>query len=107
MIEACTSAAEAVMAELSAVRDIRVIAVSQVVFVPIRTPVVPSPAEAAVEADTNSEPEPDPRPIVVEPWNANPGGVVGERVAVDDPGIVFRNINDLWVGRFNCDFITR
>src|ERR1700732_889704 len=75
-------------------------------MVPIRTPVVPPPAEVTVEADANPETEPDPRPIVVEAGNSNPIRVVGEGIAVDDPGIVFRHINDLWICRLNFDRIS-
>src|ERR1700722_3505222 len=47
------SAVEAVViAKLPTVGDIRVIAVHQAVSMPIRSPVVPAPAEAAEESDT-------------------------------------------------------
>src|SRR5271154_217789 len=107
MIEACVSATEGVViTEFPAVRDVRVIAVNQAVSVPIRTPVVPPPAEATVETDANSNAEPDPRPIVVEARNSNPTRVVGERITVDYPGIVFRHINDLWICWLNDDRTT-
>ena len=104
MIETRVSAAEGVViAELSAVRDVRVIAVNQAVSMPIRTPAVPPPAETTVETDANSEAEPGPRPIVVEVRDSNPTRVAGERITVDYPGIVFRHVNDLWICRFNDD----
>src|SRR5271155_2806441 len=107
MIEARASATGGVMiAELPAVRDVRVIAVNQAVSMPVRTPAVPPPAEAIVETDTNSKAEPETRPIVVETWNCNPTRVVRERITVDDPGIVFRHINDLWICRLNDDRIS-
>src|SRR5882762_10073709 len=107
VIEARASAIEAgVMAELPAVRNVGVIAVSQVVSVPIRTPVVPPPAEATVEADTYSQAEPDPGPIVVEARNVNPAGVVVEGITVDNPGVVFRYINELRICRLNFNRIS-
>src|ERR1700675_2500315 len=107
MIEDRASAAKGVViAELPAVGDVRVIAVNQAVSVPIRTPVVPPPAEATVETDTNAQAEPDSRPIVVETRNSDPTRVVGERITVDNPGIVFRHINDLWICRLNRDRIS-
>src|SRR5271155_2179298 len=106
MIETRVCAAEGVViAELSAVRDVRVIAVNHAVSMPVRTPAVPPPAEATVETDANSKAEPDPRPIVVEARNSNPTRVVGEGITIDDPGIVFRYINDLWICRLNHDRI--
>src|SRR5271167_1869716 len=106
MIEACVSATEGVViTEFPAVRDVRVIAVNHAVSVPIRTPAVPPPAEATVQTDANSEAEPDPRPIVVEARNSNPAWIIGEGIPVDDPGIVFRHINDLWICRLNDDRI--
>src|ERR1700733_4114482 len=48
------SAVEAtVIAKLPTVRDVWVIAVHQAVSMPIRSPVVPAPAEAAEESDTD------------------------------------------------------
>src|SRR5271156_4439075 len=106
MIETRVSAAEGVViAELSAVRDVRVIAVNHAVSMPVRTPAVPPPAEATVETDANSEAEPDSRPIVVEARNPTPTRVVVERITIDDPRIVFRHINDLRICRFNDDRI--
>src|SRR5271155_4843309 len=107
MIEACGSATEAVViAELPAVRGIRVIVVGQAVSVPIRSPAVPTPAEATEKTDTNSQAEIDPRPIEVEARNANPTRIEGKGITVDDPGIVFRHINDLRICRFNYDRIS-
>src|SRR6202790_5041279 len=107
MIETRTSATEAVsIAEFPAVGDVRVIAVNQAVSVPIRFPAVPPPAEATEETHPNSHAEPDPRPIEVEPRNPNPTRIELEGITVDDPGIVFRHINDLRICRFNDDRIS-
>src|ERR1022692_1931518 len=96
MIEARASATEAVaIAELPAVGNVRVIAVNQAVFVPIRSPAVPPPAEATEQTDTNSHAEPDSRPIEEEVRIPNPTRIEGEGITVDDPGIVFRHITPL------------
>src|SRR6266849_10561856 len=107
MIESGASASKAVViAELSAMGEVRVIAVNQATPVPIRSPVVPPPAEAAEETDTNSNTEPDPRPVEEEARNPNPTWVELERTTVDDPRIVLRHIHDLRICRINDDRIS-
>jgi hypothetical protein len=69
MIEPRASATEAVaIAELPAAGEVRVIAVNQAVSVPIRSPVVPPPAEATEQ----TIPIPTPNPIPG-PSKKNPG----------------------------------
>src|SRR5260370_39603899 len=107
MIESGASATKAVVIpELSAMGEVRVIAVNQAMPVPIRSPVVPPPAEAAEETDTNSNTEADPRPVEEEARNANPIRIERERITVDDPRIVLRHIHDLRICRFNDDRIS-
>src|ERR1700686_3110933 len=107
MIEACVSATEAVpITELPAVGGVRMVAVSQAVSVPIRSPAVPPPAEATEKTDTDSHAEPDPRPIEEEARNTNPTWIEGKGITVDDPWIVFRHIHDLRICRFNHDRIS-
>src|SRR5216684_6731271 len=107
MTEARASATEAVaIAEIPAVGDVRLMVVNQAVAVPIRSPAVPPPAEATEETDTYSQAEPDPRPIEEEARNPNPTRIERERITVDDPGIVFRHINDLRICWFNHDRIS-
>src|SRR5882672_447689 len=99
-IESRASATKAApIAELPAMGEVRVIAVNQAVSVPIRSPVVPSPAEAAEETDTNSHTEPDPRPVEEEARNPNPTRIKCERITVDFPRIVLRHIHDLRICR--------
>src|SRR6202171_52152 len=80
--------------------------VNQAVSAPTRSPAVPPPAEASEETDTNAQAEPDPRPIKVEARNPNPTRIEREGITVDDPGIVFRHIDDLRICRFNHDRIS-
>ena len=89
------------IAEFPAVGDVRLIAVSQAVSMPIRSPVMPPPAEIAEEADPDPHSKHDPRPIEVEARSPNPTGVECNRITVDCPGIVFRHVNDLRICRFN------
>src|SRR5271166_6594587 len=106
MIEARACAAEAAaIAKLRAVGSVRMIAVNQAVAMPIRSPAVPPPAEATEETDAKSGAEPDSRSVEEEARIFNPTWVERDGVTVDDPGIVFRHINDLWIRRFNDDGI--
>src|ERR1700732_4957048 len=96
MIESRASATKAVaIAELPAMGEVRVIAVNQAVSVPIRSPVVPPPAEAAEETNTNSHTEPDPRSVEEESRGPNPTRIERERITVDYPWVVLRHIHDL------------
>src|ERR1700722_6555998 len=104
MIESRASATEAIaITELPAVEEEGIIAFNQAVFVPVRSPVVPSPAEAAEKTDTNSDAELDSRPVDEESRNSNPSWIERQRITVDDPRIVFRTIHDLRIYRFNDD----
>jgi hypothetical protein len=98
--------APASAAEIPAVGSVRVTAVNHAMSVPISSPAVPAPAEATKETDTNSHAEPDPRPIEEEARNPDPTRIEREGITVDDPGIVFRHINDLRICRFNHDRIS-
>ena len=106
MIEPASAAIGVAIAELPAVGQVWVIAVNQAVPMPIRSPAVPPPAEAIEETDTNSHAELDPRSIEVEAWNLKPIGVDSEGIAVNDPGIVFRYVNDLRIRWFNYDRVS-
>src|SRR5271155_5360177 len=72
---------------------------------PVRTPVVPTPAEATEETDTNSQAELDPWPVEEKSGVIDPVRVKRDGIPVDDPWIVFRHVHDLRVGRLNHDGI--
>ena len=96
----------AAVAKRPTVGDVRVIAVNHAVSMPICSPAVPPPAEAAEKADTNSHAEPDSRSIEEEPRYSDPTRIERQRITVDLPGVVFRHINDLRICRFNCDRVS-
>ena len=107
MIDPRASTTETVaISESPAVGDVRVMVVNQAVSVPIRSPAVPPPAETTEETDTNSQAEPDPRSIEEKARNPNPTRIEREGITVDDPGVVFRHINDLRICWFNHDRIS-
>src|SRR5437879_13627389 len=89
--------------ESRAVGDESVMVVQHVVSVPIRSPVVPPPAEAGEDADSDSQAERNPWAIDEGARNANPIRIVCEGGPVDGPRIVLRHINDFRVCRSNLD----
>src|SRR5882724_3500353 len=90
-----------VMAEGRTVRDVPVMIVQHIVVVPVGSPVMPAPAETSEDADPNTQAERNPWAIEIEAGNADPRGVVWERISVDDPWIVFGYVNDVRICRFN------
>src|ERR1700722_16585927 len=93
------------MVKVPGVGNVRMIAVAHVMPVPVRSPMAPSPAKSTVEADANPQAEPNAGSVVVE--TGKPGPVIKwiERIAVYDPWVVFRNVNEIRIGRFNRDRI--
>jgi hypothetical protein len=92
--------------ESRTVRDVPVVVVDHVMSVPVSPPVMPSPPEAAKETHSNSQAEGNPRPIEIEAGKPHPLGVIREGIPVDDPRIVFRHIDDVWIGGFNRDCLS-
>src|SRR6266436_4029189 len=87
--------------ESPAVGDVPVMVVYQVVVVPIGSPVMPAPAKTS--EDANSQAERNPWPLDEGAWNPDPSWIERERVPVDDPRIIFRQVNDFRVCWFNQD----
>ena len=81
--------------------DKRVVVEDDGPVVPIEAPCGPSPAAAPAEPDPYADTKGDERRV-------NPGShevtwIHRDGRPIDDPGIVFGNIHDLRVGRFNDD----
>src|SRR6266849_1533119 len=92
-----------VIDESRTVGNISVVVVDDVVVVPVGIPVVPSPAKAGVETHPKAQPKRNPRTDGVEPAIGDPARIDYQRRPIDNPGIVYRHVNDLWICRLNDD----
>src|ERR1700687_4841073 len=90
-----------VISEDSAVGHISVVVINDIVVMPVRSPVVPSPAKSAEIADSKAEAKRNSRAgkkqsrIRIPAW-PNPDGL-----SIRKPGVILRNVNNLRVGRFD------
>src|SRR5882762_4098801 len=92
-----------VIDESRTVRDVPVMVVHHIVSVPIGSPVMPAPADAAEYTDSNTQAEHNPRAIDIETGNPIPPGVVLEGRPIDIPRIVFGHVNNFRIRRRNRD----
>ncbi len=105
IVEVASSAIEGIVVEeSSAVRFKVVVIKDDIVVMPVRSPVVPSPAKAAKETNAKTQAK-------LNSWSGQeqsgifiPAWPDSNRRSIDKPGIVFRHVNDLWIGWFdhNC-----
>ena len=89
--------------EDSVMGNIAVIVEGDAVVMPVIPPVVPAPAKAAKEADAKAEAPRNSRPGKVQSWIPIPAWPNSERLAIDEPGIVCRNVNHLGISRLDHD----
>ena len=92
-----------VIGEDSAVGDVGVVVEDDSVAMPIISPVVPAPAEAAEEADAIAEAKRNSRSGKIQPWIPIPTWPDPDRPSIHEPGIIFRQINNLRIGRLDHD----
>src|SRR6266404_495122 len=89
----------------SIVGDVAIVVVHHSVAVPVGSPVVPAPAEAAENADADPQTEGDPGSG--ECFGiTNPTRIVVDRFPVDIPRIVFRHVNHVGVRWLDRDRLT-
>src|SRR5260370_16306320 len=93
----------AAVSEDSAMREIVVVGEEDIVMMTVESPMGPSPAETAKESDSKAEAEGDCGSGVEDARHRIPSRPSNQRFSVHKPGVVFRNIYDLRIGRFNND----
>jgi len=81
----------------SAVRDVHVAVVNDCVVMPVRSPVMPSPAETAKETDRIADAKQDSRCGNEQARIPIPPRPSHQRPPIDDPRIVFGNVNNFRV----------
>lgn len=81
--------------------NVPVVVVSDVVVMPVISPVVPPPPEPAKEPDSEAQAKCNPGSGKEQTGIGIPAWPDHNRRSIDQPGIVFRHINDLRIGRFD------
>src|SRR5271154_1697452 len=84
-------------------RVVPVVVINGVVVVPIESPVAPAPAEAAEESDAEAVSVERVNSVVPNSGIRVPSRPGNNGAAVDNPGIIRRDVHDLRVGRRNLD----
>src|SRR6267154_3489578 len=104
MIEVASISKVVAIDDGPAIRNVGVVVVDNPTFVvPIVSPMVPAPAEAAKVADSKAQPKTYPWTIQEKSRIRIPTGEDRQRRAVDQPGIVLRHVNQVCLGRLNHD----
>src|SRR5882724_8723817 len=85
------------MIEVPAGVVVGVVVVDDIVMMPIISPVVPAPAKTAEEADSKAETKRNTRSGKVQSGIPIPAGPDPDGLSIREPGIIFRNVNDLRV----------
>ena len=87
-----------------AVRDVRIVVVDDsAAAAPIKSPIVPTPAEAAIESNTEAQSKTNSRAVQKKPRIRIPSGEDSQWSPVDQPGIILWDVNRVCSCRFNDD----
>ena len=87
----------------SAVGDVGVVVVDHGMAVPVASPVMPAPTISAEETDAEPESKSNARPSQENPRHWIPAWICDDRVAIHQPGIIGRHVDDLRIGWFDDD----
>src|SRR6266850_15901 len=87
----------------SAVGDVGVVVVNHAMAVPVASPVMPAPTISAEGTDAEPESKSNPRPSQENPRHGIPAWICDDRVAIHQPGIIGRHVDDLRIGWFDDD----
>lgn len=102
VIEVPVRAIESVVIdENSAVRHEGSVVEDDMVVIPVGSPMVPAPAKTTKETDAKAEAKRNSWSGKVQPWIPIPAWPDADRLTIHEPGIIFRHVNDLRVGRFD------
>src|SRR5216683_731217 len=88
-----------------AVRDVRVVVVDHPMAVPIASPVMPAPPISSEKADPKADSKSNPGSGQEDSRHGIPAWICDDGLAVHEPGIIGRYINDLRIGRFDDDCV--
>ena len=89
----------------SAVGDVGVVVVDHPMPMPIASPVMPAPTIPSEETDAEPYSKSNPHSRQEYPRHGIPAWIGKDRVAIHEPGIIGRHIDDLRIGRFDDDCV--
>src|SRR5580704_4729183 len=87
--------------EDSAVGLVGVVVETNIVVMPVVSPVVPAPAKPAKKADSEAETKRNSWNPKVKPWIRIPARPDPDRISIDEPRVVLGNVNNLRIGWFD------
>src|SRR6266481_4643410 len=90
-----------VIGEDSAVGNISVVVINDIVVMPVRSPMVPTPAKSAKKADSKAEAKRDSRAAKKQSRIRIPAWPDPDRLPIREPRVIFGNVNNLRVGGFD------
>src|ERR1700676_2554186 len=90
-----------VIGEDSAVGYISVVVINDIVVMPVRSPVVPSPTKSAKIANSKAQPKCNSRALKEQSRIPIPAWPNPDGFSIRKPWIIFRHVNNLRVGRFD------
>jgi hypothetical protein len=90
--------------DCSAVGDVGVVVINRGPAMPVVSPVMPAPTIPSEETDAEPDSKSNPRSSQEDPRHGIPAWICDDRLAVHEPGIIGRYIDNFRVGRFddNC-----
>src|SRR5258708_39222141 len=90
-----------VISEDSAVGYVSVVVINDIVVMPVRSPVVPSPAKPAEIADSKAQAKRNSRAAEKQSRIRIPAGPDSDRLPIHEPWVIFGSVNNLRVGGFD------
>ena len=92
-----------VISEDSAVGYVSVVVINDIVVMPVRSPVVPSPTKPAEIANSKAQPKRDSRAAKKQSRIRIPAGPDSDGLSIHEPRVIFWNINNLRIGGLDHD----
>src|SRR6266849_6286108 len=90
-----------VIGEDSAVGYVSVVVINDIVVMPVRSPMVPSPTKPAEIANSKAQPKRDSRAAKKQSRIRIPTRPDPDRFPIREPRVILRNVNNLSVGGFD------
>ena len=102
---------EVVVAEIVAINDrpavgdVGVVVVNHPMAMPVASPVMPAPTISSEETDAEPDSKSNPRSGEEDSRHGVPARIRDDGLAIHEPGIIGRYIDDLRIGRFDDDCV--
>src|SRR4030088_203159 len=90
-----------VVDDRSAVGDVGIVVVYRPAAVPVVAPVVPAPSISSEKAHPESDSKSNSRSCEENPRHGIPAWIGHDRLAIDQPGVISRNVDHLGIRRLN------